>query len=256
MENQALSGPKQVLTAFSQKRAGTNEVLRSLVSHQNWLAPLTMLAHGGEQKRTVKSVMVLSAEAHITPGELWLFTDAEAALRAQAAGALPGSYAGGISGTEVFRNIPAGVKTVRVNPGSAVEETWMFQDGGGIEAAQLWAEAVALEESFEQWERDGRPDKTAFINYRAFLAFNHSSGPVITLPNQFGMSNPAVTFTAPDCALMFLSRLSEEQRAELRQATVDGNTLLQESARLGIDGVIINVFGPGATYSLPFESFG
>lgn len=86
--------------------------------------------------------------------------------------------------------------------------------------------------------------------------FNHSSGPVITLPNQGAMSNPAAAFTAPDCADMFLSKLGDEQRASLHQAVVGGGALMEGALRLGIDGLLFNPFGPGATYAFPFNDLG
>lgn len=250
------SAPVRMLDAYSRQRAGMNDVMRALTSHRNWVAPLELFAQSGEPNRVVDGIMILSAEPQITPGELWVFTDREAALLAQGKGARLGAYAVGMAGTELFRGVPAGTTIVRVNPGSPVEHTWMLQEGGGIEAGKIWADAVALEDSFERWRQDGRPDKTAFTNYRAFLTLDHSSGPVVTLPNQFGMSSPAVAFTAPDCAEMFLSKLDEGQRAALRLVTVGGNVLLEQAATLGIDGVAINVFGPGATYALPFDSLG
>jgi hypothetical protein len=251
IEISPVSAPVQILLAYSQQRATTNDVMRSLTSHHNWLAPLVMFAQSGEQARRVDSVLVLSTEMRITPGELWIFTDWEAALRAQSAGALLGSYASGMTGTELFRKVPLNTNIVRVNPCSPLEQTWAFQ-GGGIEAGKIWADAIALEDSFEQWRQTGKPDKTAFINYRAFLTFDHSSGPVITLPDYSGMSNPAAAFTAPDCADMFLSELTEDQRTQMRRVTIGGNTLLEKSALLGIDGLVINVYGPGAMYALPF----
>lgn len=248
------SAPVQMLVAYSQGRANMNDVMRALTSHRDWLAPIELFAQSGEENRVVEGIMILSSEPQITPGELWVFTDREAALRAQEKGARLGTYAVGMAGTELFRGVPSDTKIVRVNPGSPPEQTWMLQDGGGIEAGEIWADAIALEDSFEQWRRTGRPDKTAFTSYRAFLTLDHASGPVVTLPNQFGMSSPAVAFTAPDCAEMFLSKLDEEQRAGVRLVTTGGNVLLEQAAALGIDGVAINVFGPGATYALPFDS--
>lgn len=252
---ETMSAPTQMLEAYSQQRANTNDVMRALTSHRGWFAPLGLFVRNGEPNRRVESMLVLSAEAQITQDELWVFTDREAALRAQAAGALLGSYAGGMAGTELFRAVPPNTQVVRVNPGSALEQTWTYRDDG-IEAARIWADAVALEESFGQWRQAGTPDRTAFTAYRAFITFDHASGPVITLPNNNGMSNPAAAFTAPDCADKFLSALDEDQRAGLRQVTIDGNTLLEKAPVLGIDGLIINIFGPGATCALPFDSIG
>lgn len=250
---ETLSAPVQKLLDYSQKRVSVNDVMRALTSHRGWFAPLTLFAQGDRPTRRVDSMLVLSVEAQITPSELWIFTDREAALRAQAAGALLGSYAGSMAGTELFRSVSPNTKTVRVNPGSALEHTWTYRDDG-IAAGKIWADAIALEDGFEQWRETGAPDKTAFINYRAFLTLDHSSGPVITLPNHSGMSNPAAAFTAPDCADMFLSELDEAQRTQLRLVTIDGNTLLEKAPVLGIDGLVINVSGPGATYALPFSA--
>ncbi|HUQ31537.1 MAG TPA: hypothetical protein VM095_05420 [Pyrinomonadaceae bacterium] len=249
---ETISDPVQMLLAYSQKRAVADDVMRSLISHRDWVVPLALFAHGGEQVRRVEGALILSAEARITPGELWVFTDRDAILRAQSAGAMLGSYAAGMAGTELFRSIPPTINTVRVNPGSPLEHTWTFRDGG-IEAGKIWADAITLEESFEQWEQARKPDKTAFMNYRAFLTFDHVSGPVITLPGHSGMSNPAAAFTAPDCADTFLSNLSEEQSAQMRRVTVGGNRLLEQAPVLGIDGLIINAFGPGAIYALHFS---
>jgi hypothetical protein len=41
MGNETTSEPVRVLTDYSQKRAGPNEVMRALASHKGWLAPVT-----------------------------------------------------------------------------------------------------------------------------------------------------------------------------------------------------------------------
>jgi hypothetical protein len=252
--SETMSEPVQMLAAYSEERANMNDVVRSLISHHGWLVPLEFAAQGVEQTRSVDSLEILSTEAQMPSDELWIFTDRKAVYLAQAKGALLGTYAGGIAGTELFRKITSEIKTVRVNPGSPREHTWIFQDGGGIEAAKIWADAIALEESFAQWQQTGKPDINAVKSYRGLLMFDHSSGPVITLPNQSGMSNPAVAFTAPDCADRFLSKLNEAQRAAFQRVTIDGESLLKKAPQLGIDGLIFNVFGPGVTYALPLNS--
>lgn len=249
-------GPVRVLKGYSVGRAGANEVMRALTTHRGWFVPVTLFARGGgPQPRTADSVLVLGSGAQVTAGELWVFTDREAALRAQAAGAQLGAYAGGIGGVELFRSVPTGTAVVRVNPGSPVEETWTLRAGGGIEAGYVWADAVSLEESFGVWEQTGKPDEASFVRYRAFLTLDHPTGQVVTLPGHAGMTNPAAAFTAPDCLEAFMARLGEGQREGLRAATVAGGTLLSRSKALGIDGLVINLFGPGAAYALPFSSF-
>lgn len=246
----------QILIAYSEGRANANDVMRALVSHRNWLVPALLVAPGGEQAGVVGNLTMFSAETLLPPGELWIFTDREAADLAQASGASLGAYAGGVTGIKLFRSISPDTKTVRVNPYSPREQTWTFSEGSASEVGRIWADAIALEENFEQWRQTGNPDKTAVRNYRAFLVFNHSSGPVITLPNQGAMSNPAVAFTAPDCADMFLSKLGDEQRTLLHQAVAGGEALMEGAPRLGIDGLLFNPFGPGVTYAFPFNEIG
>ncbi|HJR08558.1 MAG TPA: hypothetical protein VJ842_14965 [Pyrinomonadaceae bacterium] len=245
----------QMLTAYSEGRANVNDVMRALVSHRGWLVPTLLFAQSGEQTRRVDNMTIFGAETRLPPGELWIFTDREAADVAQAAGASLGAYAGGIAGTELFRSINPEIETVRVNPYSPRERTWIFSEGCASEVGKIWADAIALEESFEQWRQTGNPDKTAVGNYRAFLVFDHSSGPIVTLPNQGGMSSPAAAFTAPDCADKFLSEIGEEQAAQLRQAVIAGDVLMTKAAVLGIDGLLFNFFGPGTTYAFPFNDF-
>jgi hypothetical protein len=245
----------QVLEDYSEGRAGVNEVMRGLVSHRDWFAPLELLAAGVEEQRSVGSILILGNETLAPPGRLWVFTDREAAEAAVAKGAPLGAYGGGISGTELFRIITPDLQTVYVNPGSPPARTWLFSEGSASDVGGLWAEAIALEESFAQWRQTGGPDREALVNYRAFLLFDFLSGPVAKLPGGGGMSNPAAAFTAPDCAAMFLSKLSDEQRGQLKQVTIDGARLFA-SPPAGIDGLLFNVFGPGETYALPLEMSG
>jgi hypothetical protein len=245
--------PAQVLEAYGERRADMHDVMRALVSHRGWYVPLGFLAECRGDGSRADSVLILSAESQVPPGNLWLFTGEAAARLAQSKGAVLGAYAGRMPGTELFGAVGPEHRTVYINPGSPPSRTWVFQEGSAAEAGGLWAEAVALEESFAGWQRTGEPDVGALAAYRAFLLYNHASGPVITLPNQGGMSNPAAAFTAPDCADAFLSALSEEQRAQLRPVTIDGKSLLGNPPH-GIDGLLFNPFGPGATYALSFSS--
>ena len=249
----ATQDPADVLAAFGEGRADAHDVMRALVTHRGWFVPLGFFAECRGDGSKADSVLILSAELQAPPGNLWLFTDAEAARLAQSKGALLGAYAGRMGGTELFGAVGPEHQTVYVNPGSPRERTWVFQEGSAADVGGLWAEAVALEESFVEWEAAGEPDLGALEGYRAFMLYNHASGPVVTLPERAGMSNPAVAFTAPDCAEAFLRLLSEEQRAQLRRVKIDGKSLLENPPR-GIDGLLFNLFGPGASYALPLNA--
>lgn len=248
MENESLSEPVRVLTDYSQKRVGVNEVMRALASHKGWLAPALMFARAGEQHLFLDSLVLFGTETRLPPGELWIFTDRAAAERAQAAGALLGPYAAHVSGTELFGKIDPGFQIVRVNPYSPNEQGWQFLPGS-YELASLWAQVIALEEGFEN---RGDSFYEAIARFQGFLLFNGQSGYVITLPNQGGMKNPAAVFTAPDCADAFLARLTEEQRQGLQRVAADGMTLLKKLPLQEVDGMLINAFGPGSATVLFF----
>ena len=249
MGDESLSEPVRVLTAYSQKLVGTNEVMRALASHKGWLAPALMFARAEGQDLILDNRMVLfSTETRLPPGELWVFTDLAAAQRAQAAGALLGPYAADIAGTELFGQLDPDLQIVRVNPYSPSEQGWQFHHGS-YELAEIWAQVIALEEGFQN--TDGL-DHAAIARFPAFLLFNGPSGYVITLPNQGGMRNPAAVFTAPDCADAFLARLTDEQRQGLQRIGADGMTLLKKLPLQEIDGMLLNAFGPGRSTVLFF----
>jgi hypothetical protein len=249
----ATQDPVPVLAAYGAGNANTDDVMRALVSHRGWLVPLDFFAFCRGDGAQADGILILSAESQAPPGALWLFTDEGAARLAQSKGARLGAYAGRLSGTELFRAVGPEHQTVYVNPGSPPERTWVFQESSAADAGGLWAGAVALEESFARWQAAGEPDLSALEDYPAFVLYNFASGPVVTLPGRGGLSNPAAAFTAPDCAAAFLRLLGEEQRAQLRQVTLDGKSLLGNLPH-GIDGLLFNPFGPGATYALPLNT--
>ncbi|HEX8186721.1 MAG TPA: hypothetical protein VF586_00090, partial [Pyrinomonadaceae bacterium] len=108
----------QMLTAYGAGRANFNDVMRALVSHRGWFVPLALFGRDGGPDRRADSILMLGAEMLVPPGELWVFTDEEAARLAQAKGASLGTYAGRVAGTELFRAVGPDSQTVRVNPGS------------------------------------------------------------------------------------------------------------------------------------------
>jgi hypothetical protein len=249
MGTEQLSEPVRVLTDYSQKLAGADEVMRALAGHKGWLVPALMFARAQGRDLVLDKRMVLfSAETRLPPDELWVFTDLAAAQRAQAAGALLGPYASDVAGTELFGKIDEGLRIVRVNPYSPAEQGWQFHHGS-YELAEIWAQVIALEESYENSDE---AFYEAVARFPAFLIFNGPSGYVITLPNQGGMRNPAAVFTSPDCADAFLARLTDEQRQGFERAVVDGMTLIKRLPEQEIDGMLLNACGPGPAAVLIF----
>ncbi len=212
-----------------------------------WIVPLEMFAREGDSKLRIEKMMVLSSERIAPADELWIFTDEEAALLGQAKNPSLGTYGGGMSGSELFCKIPPNIKIIYINPGSPEKFNWYFQTGGGIEGARLWARSVALEDQFSEWERTGVFDETAFAGF-PFITFQYAAGGVMMLPYESLTVNRAAVFTAPDCVEKFLSRFSEGQRAQIKEVTVEGATMLRQLPELGVDGMVVNIVGPGATF--------
>jgi len=258
--------PIETLAAYGEQRASVHEVLRSLVSHRGWFAPLGWFVGEGENNEIdVDSLVIVSAESHLKSNELWLFTDHAAVLRAQEVNAPIGTYAGAMSGAELFGKIPANINVIHINQCSPHEQTWSFLDETSVELARLWSEVIALEEKIEQWQPD-KPDLTALGNYRGFVTVVNAATNGIFLIKEFSeeMRIAAPVFTAPDSAEKFLKNLPPEKSAELKQITINGDTLLNDLPNMKIempnnqspasfDGAVINACGPGAFYIFRFS---
>ena len=241
MGTESSANPVQVLMEYSQKRVDVNDVMRSLASHEGWLAPALLFVKSGETELVLDRLVLLGTETRMPPGELWVFTNQSAAERAQAAGAQLGPYAADITGTQLFDKFSPHIQLVRVNPYSPDEQGWQFRPGS-YELAKLWGRVIALEESFKNTDS---LDLKAIARFEAFTLFNGPTGYVVTLPNQGGMENPAAVFTAPDCADAFWAQLTEEQRTGMERIYADGMTLIKKLPAQGIDGMYLNACGPG-----------
>jgi tetratricopeptide (TPR) repeat protein/tellurite resistance protein len=246
--SETLRAPREILAAYCQKRADTYAVMRSLVSYDGWLVPIELFAAGNENKRRVNQMLMLSTEKLAVPEDtLWIFTDEQAAFQAQAKHPYLGTFGGGMSGTELFCKIPPAVKNVLVNPGSPAENSWFFQDGGGIEAARMWAKVIALENLFAEWNQNGAFDGEKFAG-AAFIMFSYASGGLVTLAYEAGRIKRVAVFSAPDCAAEFTAQFDEKQRAQFKEVHLKGETMLKQLSELGFAGFVVNVVGPGVTF--------
>ena len=63
--------PTETLRAYSQQQASLEQVMRTLVSHDDWLIDVKFAMHVTAQT-TFKNMFVLGSEpVNIPPGELW-----------------------------------------------------------------------------------------------------------------------------------------------------------------------------------------
>ncbi len=239
------TNPCATLQAFPARRADVHDVFRAVVGYKNWLVPLATLT--GHYGRTPTRGVSYGEPADFPPGELWLFTDGDAAERAVAAGGSLGGYATGLAGVELFAGLPPGVSAVRVNPVSPAELTWNFPPEA-FAAALAWTQVLRFEQAVRGWSAGAAVDLAALADYPQFEAFVFPNRTVLTMPEHGGLTNPAVVCTAPDCAKAILRRVPEALRSQLQVVFTTGRELLDKLPAQGMDGLMLNPAGPGPTF--------
>ena len=241
------TNPCATLQAFAARRADVHDVFRAVVGYRNWLVPAATLT--GHYGRTPARRVDYGPVAELPPGELWLFTDGDAAERAVAAGCHVGELDTGLAGVELFAGPPPGLTAVRVNPVSPAELTWNFPPEA-FAPALAWAQVLRFEQVVRDWSGGAAVDLAAAADYPQFEAFVFPNRTVLTMPEHGGLTNPAVVCTAPDCAKAILHRVPEALRSQLQVVFTTGRELLDKLPEQGMDGLMLNPAGPGPTFAL------
>lgn len=242
----------EVLTAYSRGEMTLDTAMRRLVSHRGWIAPAPPLQdHYGWDG--FSNVTAFSIEARLPANELWLFTDYAAVKRAQTAGAKLGPCAVSVAGVDLFAGLNPVWELARINVGSPAELTLNVAKSA-FDLARGWSVAIRLEDQLAQWAASNAPPNEAVLRaHPEFLMFINPGGGVVTLRNTAGLTNGAALFTAPDCCEAFLGRLTAEQKGSFRQTQTTGAEILAKLPQQGVDGLIINAFGPGTFYVVSFR---
>ncbi len=237
------TNPTAALRAYAAHKADVYQAFRALVGDRNWLTPVAQLPTLARRSTPAKSLS-FGDVAEFPPGELWLFTDSDAAERAAAAGCRLGEYATGIPGVDLFADPPADLTAIRINPVSPPELTWNFP-ADSFAALRAWAEVIAFEALLADAAR-GRPlDSAALADFAQFQVFVFPNRTVLTMPEQGGLQNPAVACTAPDCAKAILVKVPEPMRSELQLVVTTGRELADKLPEQGMDGLMVDPAGPG-----------
>jgi hypothetical protein len=243
-----ISNPTQRLSAYFHKQCDVHDVLRSIMSHTDWLVPTDVFTgHYGRYRTEQEHLFGHTSE--LPPGELWLYTDEAAAQQAHAQGAKLGSYSTGMRGVEIFEFLPAGVSSVRVNPVLAPELGWNFPpESFGLVSA--WCMALRFEDDVATWQNNA--DVSRLLSYPQFQIFVYPDGRVLTMPDHAGMTNPTIVCSSPDSTREILNRVPEPLRSELQMCITTGHELLAKLPKQGMDGMILNPVGPGPMFAFPF----
>ncbi len=246
------AAPRELLARFHSNRAGFDEVMRGLMNHADWLAPVRLAqeALGGEGV-VLPQLLRYGEATRLPPGEAWLFTDGEAAQAALAGGAELGPYAGRLVGCTLFEALECEMTGVKVNPGSDPAHALSIPQDT-IRIAKSWARAVAVERELERAPSPTHPPLLArlrrYLGYEILLHPNHA---IVTAAGFGGFDRPAVVFTAPDCAERCLAAMPLELARRLLRIPVVGEDLFAQMVGQDVDGLVFNPVGPARPCVLP-----
>lgn len=230
---------QETLLAYSRKEATKDHVLRALCEHDGWVAPAGF-AYVATKSDTYDRVSIFGTESRVPPQKLYLFTDRGAA-EAAAEKIQLGPYVMPVHGARLFAALPAGFTELHVNPASPQEQCW-FMGGDALPLGALWGQAVDVEQVMTG-KREGNLLEM-LLAFPGFTSFSTASGAIATAVGAGGMKNPAMVFTAPDCADTVLEKLGEQGKSLTRVVT-GGEQLFGAYPKLGIDGLLFNPMGPG-----------
>ena len=228
----------EALQRFAQKKASADEVMRALVSYDGWFAPGGWVTEAFGTNMFERAC-VWGERSTVPPGHLWLFTDPDGGLRVQARGGSPGFYVGPLRGSTLFEKLPEGITQIEVNPCAPPDSAW-FIGGGGVPLARLLGRAIALEQACVT----GTGVVDRLLDYDGYLALLTPAKAIVTAVGAGGMKNPGLVFTTPDCCDAVLAGAGGGA-SSLTQISFTGEELFGRFDTLGIDGLILNVKGPG-----------
>lgn len=159
--------------------------------------------------------------------QLWLFSHPEASA---------GPCAGPIAGWEIFASFAETVRAIQINAGCE-RHAWHVPEMG-LPSTRRLAKAIALEQQLAA-KRPGLA--AAMRTHGAFFVPIDPQGKPHTLRSFPGMAAAGLVFTAFDAVERYLARHPDSGMAE-----VCGTELFDKLAWFGIDGLVVNVYGPRA----------
>jgi hypothetical protein len=238
---------------------------RALFTHQDWLVPVTELT--SHYRPSARGEYPLPGDGYLFeqeltshPQHLFFFTDPEPAFLAKSKGIPLGMFSSGMGGVEVFGNLNPIWEGVMVNPGSPQEETWFIPRGSFASLASL-AERFLLEEEFtrltkmDRSQANSREEVSKLVKrLREFQEFEvpvwENTRRPLSVSDGLTRIDKMVVCTWPDCVEAVKATLPPDQRAQVKKIILDGTTMFQSMASLGLAVVVINPCGPGSGLEL------
>src|SRR5512139_2055555 len=245
-------GASAVRWAIAQRaRRGEAALRRALVAHGEWLVAASAAEFLGREGSTAQ-MAYFGADTSPPSGELWLFTDVEAASQVAARGIPLGPYVAQIHGIDVFGRIAPSFDVVRVNPESEASIGCRFERVD-IEWLRAAAAAHAIEGALAvAGVRLLASVARRLREYPAFLTLRRSDGSLLQRSEPtFGDAGAAIAFSAEDCLEAFVATLAPEEAADLDIDRSTGLVLFREVGASELGGVLFNPSGPGPTCLVP-----
>jgi len=228
--------PRELLRAYSEQRVTDTQVMRGLAEHNGWYVPAGF-ALDQLQTNLSEHAIIFSTEFNAQPARLLLFSDQEAAHRAD--GQPIGLFTSAFSGARIFSALDERYISVSVNLGSPQAESW-YIDREAFPMTRMWGQAVELERLLKT-DYGSRETFAKVAAHPGFmLMINPSNQPIdVGFPGVEGKF--AIAFTAPDLSEAFLSSRPEAERQRLHPAAISGLSMFQQLQNFPMAGVILNI---------------
>lgn len=225
-----------VLADYAGGEASESDVVRALLAHDGWYAPMMWLNEVFPDRKVYDSMIPTPALGRApSPGDLWLFTDAAQVNAAIEAGAAFAAAGGPVRGVELFGALGSGVSEIRVNPAGPGAQAWSLGvDGAVRDFLARWIGALRVETSLHESADDLGLRLAAFEHY--VVPVDETGRPrVVTLQKPPG--NYVMAFTAPDLYAAHQKRDSGVTGA----ADMAAATLFRLTDYDGVDGVVLDM---------------
>jgi hypothetical protein len=226
----------EVLAGYARGDASESDVVRALLAHDGWYAPMMFLDEAFPDRKVYDAMIPTPALGQApAPGRLWLFTDAGQVRAAIDAGAVFAAAGGPVRGVELFGALGSGVSELRVNPAGPAEQGWSLGvDQAVLEFLARWIGALEIEISLNESADDLGMRLAGFEHY--VVPVDDTGRPrVVALQKPPG--NYVMAFTAPDLYTAHQKRDSGVTGA----ADMTAATLFQLADYDGVDGVVLDM---------------
>ncbi|GAA2053018.1 hypothetical protein GCM10009839_70920 [Catenulispora yoronensis] len=226
----------EVLADYAGGHASRSDVVRALLAHDGWYAPMLWLNEAFPERKVYDRMIPTPALGQAPgPGRLWLFTGPDQVQAAIDAGAAFAAAGGPVPGTELFGALTRAASEVRVNPAAPAEQEFLMGvDDELLDYLARWIDAVLVEAALLESTEDLGPRLAAFEHY--IVPVDETGRPrVVTMEQPRG--NHVMAFTAPD---LFMDH-QKRDGGVTGGAEMAAKALFQLADYDGVEGVVLNM---------------